>query len=116
MAFRREEGEGGSAQRWVDANLPTCPLCRTQSLWETAEGSGDLASTRWLFRCPTCGAVFSMPPEVRAAAVAEPVTVVKVPLAVLLRIDSVQRSQDEDFVGEEFPLNELQEWASERQD
>jgi len=30
-----------------------------------------------------------------------------------LRIESVERREDEDFVGEEFPLAELQEWAGE---
>lgn len=115
MEFRREEGHGGPAQRWVDDNLPTCPLCRVQSPWEVGEGAGDLASPRWMFRCPNCKAVFSMIPETQAMAVAEPVTVVKAPISVLLRIDSVERTQDEDFLGEEFPLHELQDWATEEQ-
>ena len=37
----------------------------------------------------------------------------KTPLAIDLRVESVERGEDEDFVGEEFPLSELQEWASE---
>ena len=30
-----------------------------------------------------------------------------------VRIEGVERKQDEDFVGEEFPLYELQQWAEE---
>jgi hypothetical protein len=47
------------------------------------------------------------------SALAEPVTVVKTAVAIDLRIESVERSEDEDFVGEEFPLAELQQWAEE---
>lgn len=113
MEFRRGAGEGGAAQRWIDDNLPTCPLCRSQSLWESATENDQLASVRWVFRCPVCKAVFSTIPRTPVGALAEPVTVVKTALEVNLRIDSVERKEDEDFVGEEFPLAELQEWASE---
>jgi len=57
--------------------------------------------------------VLSTIPPTSFSAVAEPVTLVKAPLASYVRIESVERSQDEDFVGEEFPLAELQEWANE---
>jgi hypothetical protein len=113
VEFRREEGEGGASQRWIDHNLPTCPLCKSQSLWETAVETDQLALSRWAFRCPNCKAVLSIVPSTKASAIAEPVTVVKASLEIDVRIDGVERSEDEDFVGEEFPLAELQEWASE---
>ena len=113
MDFRREAGEGGASQRWVDDNLPTCPLCKLQSLWEIAAEVDQLALTRWVFRCPNCKAVFSTIPDDSASALSVPVPAVRVAVTRDVRIESVERKQDEDFVGEEFPLAELQEWASE---
>jgi hypothetical protein len=52
-------------------------------------------------------------PDTPVSALAEPVNVTKIPLEVNLRIESVERDEDEDFVGEEFPLYELQQWAEE---
>jgi len=57
--------------------------------------------------------VMSTIPRTAVSALAEPVNVVKTALEVNLRIESVRRSEDEDFVGEEFPLYELQQWAEE---
>jgi len=54
-----------------------------------------------------------MIPDEPRQALAEPVTVTNAEVTKDLRIDSVGRKQDEDFVGEEFPLYELQEWAKE---
>jgi hypothetical protein len=88
-------------------------LCKLQSLWEIAEEVDQLALTRWVFRCPSCKAVLSTVPQTSVSALAEPVTVVKTAVAIDLRIESVERSEDEDFVGEEFPLAELQQWAEE---
>ena len=113
MEFRRDEGEGGAAQRWIDDNLPTCPLCKSQSLWQIASEADQLALNRWAFRCPNCEAVLSTIPPTPVPAQAGQLRMVKTPLEVDIRIDSVERSDDEDFVGEEFPLAELQEWASE---
>lgn len=115
MEFRREAGEGGASQRWIDDNLPTCPLCKSERLWETGVETDQLALARWVFRCPNCGAVLSMIPDRPLAALAEPVTAVKTALEVNIRIESVERKEDEDFVGEEFPLAELQEWAAEEE-
>jgi hypothetical protein len=72
-----------------------------------------MALSRWFFRCASCGAVLSTTPDETVSALAPPVTVVKTPLSRDVRVESVGRSQDDDFVGEEFPLSELQEWASE---
>ena len=113
MDFRREQGEGGAQQRWIDHNLPTCPLCRSQSLWESAEAVDQQSLVRWCFRCSICKAVISTIPDQPVSALAEPVNVTKVPLEVNVRVESVERTQDEDFVGEEFPLSELQLWAEE---
>jgi len=113
VEFRRDAGEGGAAQRWIDHNLPTCPLCKSQSAWEIATEADQLALVRWAFRCPNCMAVLSTTPATRVSALAEPVTVTKTAVERDLRVESVERSEDEDFVGEEFPLAELQEWASE---
>jgi hypothetical protein len=113
VEFRREAGEGGASQKWIDDNLPTCPLCKLQSLWETAIEVDQLALTRWVFRCPNCKAVFSTIPDASASARSVPVPAVKISVAREVRIETVERKQDEDFVGEEFPLAELQEWASE---
>jgi hypothetical protein len=88
-------------------------LCKSQSLWETGTEMDQLALSRWVFRCPNCKAVLSTIPAVSVSALAEPVTVVETALARNLRIESVERSEDEDFVGKEFSLAELQEWASE---
>jgi hypothetical protein len=115
VGFRREEGEGSAAQRWIDHNLPTCPLCKSQSLWEISSEGDKQGIVRWAFRCPNCEAVLSTIPPTATSALAEPVQVPKVPLEVNVRVDSVVRSQDEDFVGEEFPLSELQDWASEEE-
>jgi len=88
-------------------------MCKSPSLWGVATGVDQLALDRWYFQCPNCKAVMSTIPDTAVSALAEPVTIVKTALAVNLRIESVERSEDEDFVGEEFPLAELQEWASE---
>jgi len=113
VEFHRAEGEGGASQRWIDDNLPTCPFCRSPSLWGVATGADQLALGRWYFQCSNCKAVMSTIPDTPVSALAEPVIVTKTALAVNLRIESVQRSEDEDFVGEEFPLYELQQWAEE---
>lgn len=116
MEFSRSEGEGGAAQRWIDHNLPVCPMCREESLWKTATGVEQQALTRWYFQCPNCMVVMSTIPEDPVAAVVEAEAFAKVPIQVELRVESVQRKQDEDFVGEEFPLYELQQWAEETED
>jgi hypothetical protein len=113
VEFRRDAGEGGASQRWIDHNLPTCPLCRSPSLWGVATGADQLALNRWYFKCSSCKAVLSTIPDTAVSALAEPVNVTKASLEVNLRIDSVERAEDEDFVGEEFPLYELQQWAEE---
>lgn len=113
MEFVRFPGEGNAAQRWIDHNLPTCPMCKSEAVWRSAEGVQEEALVRWYFQCPICKVVMSVIPDSTVSAIAEPVMVTKAALDVNLRVESVQRKQDEDFVGEEFPLSELQEWASE---
>jgi hypothetical protein len=113
MEFSRQESPGDASQAWIDANLPICPLCKSPSLWETATEVDQLALARWYFRCPNCKAVLSTIPDVTVSALSEPVTIVKTPVTKDVRVESVERSQDGDFVGEEFPLYELQEWATE---
>lgn len=115
MEFRRDAGEGGAAQRWIDSNMPNCPLCRSPSLWTFATGADQQALDRWYFKCSNCRSVISVIPDTAVSALAEPVNVTKAALEVNLRIESVGRTEDEDFVGEEFPLYELQEWADEQQ-
>ncbi len=93
-------------------------MCRSRSLWESATGADQLALNRWVFRCPNCRAVLSTIPDSPVASpmnFRDPVATVKTPVTQNVRIESVERSQDEDFVGEEFPLAELQEWAREDQ-
>jgi hypothetical protein len=113
VEFRRLERQEIGAQAWIDRHLPVCPLCKSPSLWKTATGADQLALERWYFQCPNCKAVLSTIPDVSVSALSPPVTIVKTPLTQDVRVESVGRSQDEDFVGEEFPLSELQEWASE---
>lgn len=113
--FVRLPGEGDARQRWIDDNLPTCPMCREQSLWKVASGVDQEALVRWYFQCPNCKVVLSTIPDTAVSAIAEPVNVVKAAVEVNLRVDSVERKADEDFLGEEFPLYELQEWAEENE-
>jgi hypothetical protein len=113
VEFYREAGEGGPAQRWIDDNLPTCPMCKTETLWEIATEADQQALTRWVFRCPSCKVVLSTIPVTSASARSLMVPAVKTAVTRDVRVDSAERSEDQDFVGEEFPLAELQEWASE---
>jgi hypothetical protein len=113
VEFRRAAGEASASQRWIDANLPICPLCKSPSLWETSAVVDQLALKRWVFRCPNCKVVLSTIPDITVSALSPPVTVIKTPITKDVRVESVARSGDEDFVGEEFPLSELQEWATE---
>jgi len=115
VEFRRAEGEGGAEQRWIDHNLPTCPFCRSPSLWGISTGADQQALVRWYFQCSNCKAVISTIPDTAVSALAEPVNVSKTALAVNLRVESVERSEDEDFVGGEFQLYELQQWAEEEE-
>jgi len=113
VEFHREDGEGGTAQRWIDSRLPTCPMCRAPSLWQVSTGVEQQALERWYFQCSNCKAVLSTIPPTSASARAGPVTVMEAPIEINVRIDGVVRKEDEDFVGEEFPLYELQQWAEE---
>jgi len=113
VEFKRFAGEGDAAQRWIDSNLPTCPLCQSASLWMSGEGLDQQALVRWYFQCSSCKAVLSTIPNQAVSALAEPVNVPKAALAIYLRVEGVQRDQDEDFVGQEFSLSELAEWADE---
>ena len=118
MEFYRADGEGGPAQRWIDHNLPVCPMCREGALWTTASGVEQEALVRWYFQCPNCKVVLSTIPDDPMAAKVPglPVVSAKIPVEINVRVESVERKQDEDFVGEEFPLYELQEWAEETED
>jgi hypothetical protein len=58
-------------------------------------------------------AVLSTIPNTGVSALAPPVTIVKTAVTKNIRIESVERREDEDFVGEEYSLAELQQWASE---
>lgn len=113
MEFIRHAGDTDPAQTWIDRHLPVCPFCKSRALWATATGADQLAVNRWYFRCPSCQAVLSTIPDVTVSALSPPVTIVKTPVTQDIRIDGVGRSEDQDFVGEEFPLSELQEWARE---
>lgn len=116
MEFYRYPGEGNAAQRWIDDNLPRCPMCREESLWKVAEGVEQQALVRWYFQCPNCKVVLSTIPDAPVSTRAGPYTSTKAALEVDLRVESAERKQDEDFVGEEFVLSELQEWAEENED
>jgi hypothetical protein len=115
VEFHREDGEGGAAQKWIDGNLPTCPLCRTPSLWQVSVGVEQEALERWCFQCSNCKAVLSTIPPTSASVRAGPADDMEAPIEINVRIDTVVRKEDEDFVGEEFPLNELQQWAEENE-
>jgi hypothetical protein len=90
-------------------------LCREPGLWSVATGVDQQALVRWFFKCSNCKVVMSSISNKPVSAVAEPVIVSKAELTDNIRIDSVERKEDEDFVGEEFPLYELQQWADESQ-
>jgi hypothetical protein len=113
LEFQRLPGEGSAQQNWIDSNLPVCPLCREPGLWSVATAVDQQALVRWFFKCSNCKVVMSSIPNKPASAIAEPVIVTKTELTDNIRIDSVERKEDEDFVGEEFPLYELQQWANE---
>jgi hypothetical protein len=113
LDFQRLSVDESPPQKWIDSNLPTCPLCREPGLWSTATTVDQQALVRWYFKCSNCKVVLSSIPNKPVSAVAEPVTIVKAAVTDNLRIESVERKSDEDFVGEEFPLYELQQWAEE---
>jgi hypothetical protein len=113
VEFSRQPLGAQPAQTWIDKHLPVCPLCKSLTPWATANGADQLAVNRWYFRCPSCKVVLSTIPDVTVSALSPPLTVVKTPLTRDVRVESVGRAKDQDFVGEEFPLSELQEWAAE---
>jgi hypothetical protein len=115
VEFRREAGEGDAPQRWIDGNLPVCPLCRSPSSWGTATGVEEQALVRWYFQCSNCKAIMSVIPDKPVGGFAGGSSFAKAAVTMDVRIEGVERKEDEDFVGEEFPLYELQEWAEEDQ-
>ena len=115
MELHRFSGEGDAQQKWIDDNLPTCPFCRSPAPWRVGTEADQQALVRWLFQCPNCMVVLSTVPDASVSVKAGPYRITKTPLDVLIRVESAERKQDEDFVSEEFPLSELQEWAEEEE-
>jgi len=112
--FQREEGT--RPQTWIDDNLPICPLCRNDPSWTTATEVDQQATERWFFKCSSCASVLSTTPEAARKVVsrlARRDTTMDLPTGKNVRVESAGRQEDQDFVGEEFPLYELQEWADE---
>lgn len=122
MNFERHKGFYGSALRdWIDNNLPRCPFCKRPSLWEYARKIGlktflfSPSSDRVHYRCPNCMSMISVTTEAitRTSFLDDPLVIlVKKTISKNLKIESVGNNQRlEHLVGEEYPLEVLQEWA-----
>ncbi|MDW5562888.1 MAG: hypothetical protein SA339_06635 [Methanomassiliicoccus sp.] len=63
MEFKRDAATStDKATEWIDANLPSCPLCGTsRTPWEHAIQFDPSGATRYHYRCPHCHGVFSIP-------------------------------------------------------
>ena len=48
-----------NALNWIDKNLPTCPFCKKNALWETRI-EYKLSLNRYQFRCTTCKSIISI--------------------------------------------------------
>ena len=112
MDFQRPTGIfGGTAKRWIDKNLPRCPLCKSEPLWEV--GFEGFAFNRMHFRCPKCLGIISVPP----GGVEIPWTFTGATLKELaletIRVESIGNNKALDYlVGKVFRLTTLQDWAS----
>lgn len=60
MAFRRYKGFFGSMpQRFIDDNLPICPICGEEAKW-TLEQKFIISGVRYRYKCTACNAIISL--------------------------------------------------------
>ena len=58
--FKRCDGYVGSVpQNFINANLPTCPMCGTHDPYWTLKDKMEFTAHRIMFRCDKCGAILS---------------------------------------------------------
>lgn len=113
MEFKRPKGTilTGPAL-WVDTNLPSCPLCKRRSEWETATAL-DVTVERHYFRCSGCQAILSAPATEVLPVLPLPTSLVISPLLRVIRIEKAGSNERlQHLAGTEYSLSELQEWAT----
>jgi len=96
---------GGDVTRWVDRKFPACPLCRKPSLWEWGN-----QNSRIYFRCPNCMGIISVSGWIVRGWTSP------LPYAMsrkVAKIESVGNNSGlQNLVGQEYPIEDVQEWAS----
>lgn len=123
MEFKRPDGLIGSIPRnWIDTNLSRCPFCKTPSLWELGHQLklSFMSISRFHFKCPNCLSIVS----IEEAAINPPIALSFTDLLITkkmtnkkLKVESVGKNPNmQQLVGEEYPLNVLQEWARQIKD
>lgn len=123
MNFERPKGLIGSVPRnWIDTNLSRCPFCKMPSLWELGEQFklSFMSISRFHFRCPNCLSIVSIEEAVINPPVALSFTDMLINRKLTnkkLKVESVGKNQNmQQLVGQEYPLNVLQEWARQLKD
>ena len=127
--FRRCDGFAGSIpQKFIDTNLPRCPMCGSNEPYWKLKDKMELAGNRTMFRCDKCGCILS-------ATTADIIGVSKSPVGLLttvgaanalfkrgsgkkvdvtyLRVEDVGSAQTtKTYQGREMPLEDFQALAN----
>ena len=61
MSFKRYDGFIGSIpQKFIDNNVPKCPMCGSENPhWTIDEQMGLIQLTRYLYKCESCDCILS---------------------------------------------------------
>src|ERR1700730_5864710 len=110
--YRPSSFLGNNALRWIDKNLPKCPLCKLPTQWEV--GPVDIFQTNPThFRCPKCAGVISIPPYGTRIPLVFLDQMLKERALDAIRIESVGSSKYMSYyVGKKLSLKVLQRWAN----
>ena len=120
IKFERHTGFYGSALRkWLDKNLPLCPLCKKKPEWEYArkvmgwKALFSPSATRYFLRCQQCKAILSVAQDAIVDADDLLVFLVQKRMNKNFKIESIGNNENlRQLVGQEHSLETLQEWAS----
>lgn len=64
MAFRRFDGFTGSVpQRFIDNNMPVCPMCGSDNPHWTCDQEIKFTKNNYLYKCSECDAILSAAPS-----------------------------------------------------